>query len=312
METKNLFGGAIMELEHIREFLVLSELCNYNEAAERLYLSQSALFKHIKAMETEIGAPLFNRIGRRIVISNIGQLFIPYATETIKSYDLFMKRAEAKRTETSNLILIGTQYRVTDLVSDFRRKNDTYLLRTIEGGEVDELLYDLNCDLAFVCNLEDPDHKYTAIHYTTDQLAAILYPSHPLASRESIRLEELAHENFVAISAEKKAEDPALNLCVKSGFDPRIVLTARPGNEVARLVAQGIGIALLNKNVTLKTSQDNIVVVDVEPAVKYDVSLVYRNDIILAPGAKAFVDFIKELNKEKETTNYEENDHSRR
>lgn len=288
-----------MELEHVREFLVLSELCNYSEAADRLFLSQSALFKHIKSLEAEIGVPLFNRIGKRIVISDFGQMFIPYASETIKSYDLFMKEVEYKRSETSNLVLIGTQYRITDVVTDFRRSNDNYLLRTIEGGEVEQLLYDLDCELAFINNLEDPDGKYISVPFTTDCLGVVLYQSHPLASRESIRLDELRHENFVAISSQGSQQDPALDKCVEAGFNPRIVLTARPGNEVARLVAQGIGIALLNKNVTLSVSQDDIVVVDVEPRIEYHISLVYRKDVTLSPGAKAFVKYVRGLHNTK-------------
>ena len=285
-----------MELEHIREFLVLADVCNYGQAADKLFLSQSALFKHIKALETEIGAPLFNRIGKRIAISEYGQMFLPYATQTIEAFDLFMKEVEFKRSETSNIVLIGTQYRITDLVTSFRKENSNYLLRTIEGGEVDHLLYDLSCDLAFVRNLEDPEGKYVSIPYTTDNLGVVLYPDHPLAKKASIRLEELKHENFVAISSQGSNNvSPTRDLCAQAGFTPRVVLTARPGNEVARLVAQGLGVALLNKNVTLSVTQDDIVVVDLEPRIEYNISLVYRKDTTLSPGAKAFVKYVKGL-----------------
>lgn len=286
-----------MELEHMREFLVLSELCNYNEAAERLFLSQSALFKHIKSLETEIGSPLFNKIGKRIVISEYGQMFIPYAMEALKNHDMFMHEVEARRSETANLVLIGTQYRVTDLITDFRKTNDRYLLHTIEGGNVDDLLYRDNCELAFIRNLEDPEDKYVSIPFLQDSMAAVLYPSHPLANRDKLSLEELRRENFVSFST--GSEDPIVSLCTAAGYTPRIVLTARPGNEIARMVSQCIGISILNKKVITSILQDDVVLVDLDPPVVYDVSLVYRKDVTLSPAAKAFVKYIKDLNKKK-------------
>ena len=48
-----------MEVRYIREFVVLCECMNYSQAAEKLYISQSVLSKHIKALEKDIGAPLF-------------------------------------------------------------------------------------------------------------------------------------------------------------------------------------------------------------------------------------------------------------
>lgn len=282
-----------METEHIREFLVLAELCNYSEAADRLFLSQSALFKHIKSMEAEIGAPLFNKIGKRIVISEYGQMFLPHATQLLKYHDLFMKEVDMRRHESASLVLIGTQYRITELVTNFRRTTDNYLLRTLEGGEVEDFLWKDNCELAFIRNLEDPEGKYVSIPYTVDTLAAVLYPSHPLAKRETIRLEELRRENFVAIGN----QDPILSLCAAAGFTPRIVLTSRPGSEVARVVSQCIGVSLLNKKLIQSIVQDDVVLVDLDPPVEFHISLVYRKDVTLSPGAKAFVKYVKSLPK---------------
>lgn len=284
-----------MELEHMREFLVLSELCNYNEAAEQLFLSQSALFKHIKSLEAEIGSPLFNKIGKRIVISEYGQLFIPYAKESLKNHDMFMQEVESRRSEMANLVLIGTQYRITDLITAFRRTDDRYMLHIIEGGDVEDFLYKNNCELAFIRNLEDPEGKYVSVPYTQDRMAVVLYPSHPLASRDKIQLDELKRENFVSFS--RGSEDRIVSLCSDAGFKPRIVLTARPGNEIARMVSQCVGISILNKNVITSVLQDNVVLVDLDPPVLYDISLVYRKDVTLSPAAKAFVTYVTDLNK---------------
>lgn len=281
-----------METEFIREFLVLAEHCNYRVASEKLFISQTALFKHIKVLEHEIGSPLFKKAGKYIAISEAGQMFLPYASQILRSVDQYMKEADEYRMDKTSVVLIGTQYRITDLISLFLRQDDRYLVRCIEGGEPEDFLYREDCELAFVTNLEDPDGKYESIPYTTDSLAVIMSQDHPLAKRERIALSELRTEKFVTMPSPKIEDDLGIRLCQQAGFFPRIVMTAAPGSEVARLAGQGTGVALLNKNVVQNTVK-NAVAVDLDPPVEYTISLCWRRDVKLSDGARAFIEFIK-------------------
>lgn len=66
-----------MEIEYICEFVVLAETCNYMEAADRLFVSQSALSRHIKALEEDLQVQLFDRSTRKVSLSPFGSLFLP-------------------------------------------------------------------------------------------------------------------------------------------------------------------------------------------------------------------------------------------
>lgn len=68
-----------MELRQLRYFLKAMELSNFTEAAQQLYISQSTLSQQIKQLEDELGMPLFNRIGKRVTITEAGLLFAEYA-----------------------------------------------------------------------------------------------------------------------------------------------------------------------------------------------------------------------------------------
>jgi DNA-binding transcriptional LysR family regulator len=284
-----------MELEHIREFLILAETGNYCEAANRLFISQSALFKHIKTLEGEIGVPLFIRSGNRIVISEFGKMFLPYAANALKLIDQFIHDVEVKYSEKSNMVLIGTNYRITELIAEFRQNNDKYLIRIVESGDHVDALFKDGCEIAFARNLEDAEGKYVSIPYAKDYLGVALYPSHPLAGRNSININELRHENFIVLSPERVSNDRVSNdhvlkLCEDAGFHPRIVLNAKTGSEVASLVARGLGIAVLNKK---STPQNGIKIIDLEPLVEYNITLCYPKNTQLSAAAKAFIDFVK-------------------
>ena len=70
-----------MEIDYIREFVVLTETENFLEAAERLFISQSSLTRHIKSLEEDLGMQVFDRTTRKVTLNNFGKLFLPYAKE---------------------------------------------------------------------------------------------------------------------------------------------------------------------------------------------------------------------------------------
>lgn len=68
-----------MEIGYFREFVVLAETQNYWAASERLFIGQSSLSKHIKTLEKQLGAPLFDRTSRKVALTEFGRLMLPYA-----------------------------------------------------------------------------------------------------------------------------------------------------------------------------------------------------------------------------------------
>ena len=78
-----------MDINHVREFIVLAQTGNFMEAAEILFSTQSTLSKHIKNLETEMGVSLFERTTRKVVINKYGQLFLPIAKQIVELQDQY-------------------------------------------------------------------------------------------------------------------------------------------------------------------------------------------------------------------------------
>ena len=78
-----------MEINYLRELVVLAQMGNFLEAADALYIAQSTLSKHIKKIESELGVPLFDRTTRKVSISKYGQLFLPYAKQIAEIQDQY-------------------------------------------------------------------------------------------------------------------------------------------------------------------------------------------------------------------------------
>ena len=76
-----------MELNYLREFIALTETRNFAEAADRLFISQSSLSKHIQSLESEIGTPLLRRTTRKVDLNEQGEIFLTYAKRIVQAQD---------------------------------------------------------------------------------------------------------------------------------------------------------------------------------------------------------------------------------
>lgn len=72
-----------MELTQLRYFIRLAEVLNFTEASKQLFITQSTLSQSIRQTESELGTPLFERIGKKVYLTDAGQAFLPYARQSI-------------------------------------------------------------------------------------------------------------------------------------------------------------------------------------------------------------------------------------
>ena len=77
-----------MELRHLRYFVALAETLSFTRAAERVHVTQSTLSHQIRQLEEQIGQPLFDRIGKKVVTTEAGELFLAFAARALKEVDL--------------------------------------------------------------------------------------------------------------------------------------------------------------------------------------------------------------------------------
>ncbi|MGN1019722.1 MAG: LysR family transcriptional regulator [Aristaeellaceae bacterium] len=297
-----------MILDYICEFAVLAETCNYMEAADQLFISQSALSRHIKTLEEDLGVQLFTRTTRRVALSSFGSLFLPYAQRmsALRS-DYENAISMAKNAERGNIRLgtipVMAQYEITDVIVCFQKENPLISLDIVEG-DTNELIRELRSGqihMAFVREGEGEEDsgEFNKIHYDTDQLTAFLSRQHPFAERQFIRVEHLRNEPLMLLSKDTYMHTLCVQACRKAGFEPNIVLTSHRGRNMLELARKNMGIALLTKRPTLPMLTEDLVAVDIEPRIITNINLIYPKNQKLSPGAQRFVSTMLKIRMEK-------------
>jgi LysR family transcriptional regulator, transcription activator of glutamate synthase operon len=285
-----------MEIEYLKEFVVLAQIGNFMEAAEILYSSQSALSKHIKNMETELGVPLFDRTTRQVSISKFGQLLLPYArqiTELQDKYTAILKSSLETDHETLTLGSIYglAQYKITDVLVNFKKTHPQSTLNVLQASSKDltEMLRQRKCELAFIRDIDDVNNEFVKAPYVTDTIVAVLPITHPLAGQKTIPLRMLADENFVLAVPGTMPYKLSIKACEQSGFEPRVTYNDPELENHVDLVIKGMGVSLALKQLVLYHSNPNIAIVDISPSVSTQISLCYLKGVELSDAAKHFL-----------------------
>lgn len=289
-----------METEHLKEFLVMSRTLNYTTASEQLFISQSSLFKHIRSLESELGVDLFQRDGKAIVLTDYGKMFIQHADVILEELKNYSTEVDNHRESQANMLTIVDEYPNPELLFGFRKAYPHFSVKQ-QFMNTFENMNDTDCEL-FVLRgiLPELEEQFDYQKITTDSVVAILPPDHPFASRERIKIIDLKDENIIGFSLRGRFGESSgrietmhdvAGLCRGAGFEPKIIMTAFPGSEIARLVSEGGGVSLLLKNAIMRRIGDQVAYVDLDPDMSFPVCIYYRKDKPLSKVAQSFISF---------------------
>lgn len=197
-----------MQLSHLEEFVELAQCLNFSKAARKLNISQSALSKHVLALEKECGVELLARSSVQVRLTPEGSVLFEEALSIIDAHQHALQRiAEMRKAHPP--LSIGGLYLNTNIVRFINA-----IMRALKGnGEQLHLVYDNAGDRPF-CDLVasgevdvaftilDPDDPLPAgverLHLFDDPLVAIMGPDHPLAKKDLLSLKDLNRQKMLA------------------------------------------------------------------------------------------------------------------
>ncbi|MCC8066378.1 MAG: LysR family transcriptional regulator [Clostridiales bacterium] len=298
-----------MNIEYFREFTVLADCSNYLEAADRLFIGQSTLSKHIISMEKELGVPLFERTSRKVALSKYGKLLLPYANTIVQTQYGYSSALQNELESERGRVTVGTisataKYGITSLIASFKRKYPSSSIQMFEGDPDDlaSQLKERKCDVIFAHLPERnlADISFEKIHYLDDSLVCILPRSHPLSGKKELPLEQLRDETFIALAENATVHQLILDCCYRVGFSPKIAFLCHRVDSVLDLVTKGMGIAILAEYMTNRPEDGNFpenapfATANLLPHTTISVDLCYRKDDDLSPMARHFVDLVKD------------------
>jgi DNA-binding transcriptional LysR family regulator len=288
-----------VSLRQLRVFEAAASNRSFSKAAESLHLTQPGVSMHIKELETHAGLPLFERIGRKLYVTEAGQELLARTREilrALKDAEDTLNGLRGLRRGRINLAVVSTaKYFVPQLLARFGRDFPELEIRlTVNNrSSVIEQLVANDVDLA-IMGRSPQSLDTVAEPFAQNPHVIIAAPDHPLASRRDIPVETVARENFIV-----REPGSGTRLAMHQYFD-EFGLACNVGMEMAsnetikQAVMAGMGISFISRHtLDLELQTHRLVVLDVRgtPVIRlwHVAHLVKKR---LSPTAVAFKEFV--------------------
>ncbi len=297
-----------MEVRQLQIFQTLAEELSFTRTAEKVHTVQSNVTAQIKALEEELGIPLFDRLGRRVTLTDAGRNFLPFASQALAAMDQG-QRAVQTGAEPSGPLRIGAAeslltYRLPEVLRAFRRHfphvelifrpylNATLALE-LEAGKL---------DMAIFGDDPRPYSSIKSIRLRTERVLLLADVSHPLASQPAVKPADLAGENLLLTEAGCSYRGKLDRALALGNIRPANVTEFSSVEALKQCVTLGMGLGLLPAIVVARElRQNHLRALDwAGPSLDIVTYILWHKDKWISPAMVAFMDLVKDKLKDPE------------
>jgi LysR family cyn operon transcriptional activator len=289
-----------MELRHLRYFVALAEELSFTRAAEKMHVTQSTLSHQIKQIEDEIGQRLFDRIGKRVVITDAGETMLASATRALREVDDGLRAIQAPPDPIVGTLRIGATHTfnvklIPDCLAAFLDSHPSVsvvvrelfasdVVRQVESGELDlGITYD--------------PHRREALNFESlyvEEMVLAVAVDHAFAARKRLRLVELHRQRKILptqISSTRRIIDDALR---SVGAEPVIVAEMDSVAATIELVRQTQLGAIISRLAAPDAKDLRIVALE-SPTPMRTPGLLTRSDVTPNAALRSFIGILRRL-----------------
>jgi DNA-binding transcriptional LysR family regulator len=293
-----------MDFDQLEIFLEVARLSSFSRAAEKRYRTQPAISSQIRALEEEVGARLLDRSGGRVSLTASGKLFFKYAEETLEHRKTILTEiAETERVPRGEIVVGANEgtclHILPEVFAQFKRDYPgvSVSIKRADYARILESVLENVVDFGVV-SLPVTDNRLQAELIHRDELVVITPPSHPLASRKSLTVAEVAAFPLVVPKA-GHTRDALDTIFYDRKLKPTLAMELDSSELLKRFVAADVGIGFIARsNIEEDIRAKALAAIPMSDAqVRRDLALVFRKDKSLSRAAKAFMDIaIKQKN----------------
>ncbi|MFC9929573.1 LysR family transcriptional regulator [Streptomyces sp. NPDC127190] len=243
-----------VHVRDLRYFVTVAEELHFTRAAERLYVSQPALSKQIRALERQLGAELFRRDRHGVGLTAAGEALLPHAREVLAGWTAGAAAVEAAKAAQRSTLVVGmsTSPGRGGLLPAVRSRftaahpRVTVRLRQMSWDDPTAGLADGGADVAFVWLPLPEEERYDWTVVAEEPRLLALPATHPLAARTEIDFADLLDEPFLALPRSAGVlRDHWLALDARGGRPPRIGAEIAGAEETYEALLAGLGVCLV-------------------------------------------------------------------
>ncbi|MFD1179247.1 cidABC operon transcriptional activator CidR [Paenibacillus puldeungensis] len=287
-----------MDIRQMQYLIEVARLKSFTKAAEALYITQPTISKTIKGIEEELGVVLFDRFGKKIELTDAGQIIVGQAQQIVTSFQNLTAELDDLRNLKKGHIRIGLPPMVGSsffpkVIGQFHHRYPEITIQLIEDGakkvESDVASGALEVGVVVLPTVQE---GLSSFPFVEEKLNLVVHPTHPLAERKAAELWELAQDQFVLFREDFTLHDRIINECGKAGFQPHVIYESSQWDLISEMVAVGLGITLLPETICREIDDERVRIIPlVKPIIPWKLGIVWRDDRYLSFATREWIRF---------------------
>ena len=297
-----------MEFPQLEAFLEAASRGSFRRAAYALYLSQPSVSARIQTLEDEVGVALFHRTARGVRLTNMGQVFLPFAQRSMETLRRGREVLESVRQASAGILnmatarVIGT-YVLPETLQKFQHLYPETNLHIKVGGSLDvlQMVVDEEVQLGLARFMQHPD--VDALHLYDEEAVLVVHPDHPFAKTGVAAMFAVAQEPLILYDP----GDPGSSyfqfinrVCRDAGVTPKVEMNLDSVEAAKNMVQLGLGISFLPRSgVRQELESGTLTLIDVAevPPVLLPTYVLLRRGQQHGPVVVAFLNLLQETYK---------------
>ena len=291
-----------MDVRDLQVFLSVSKHLNYTRAGEEINLSQPSVSVRIHQLESELRVKLFEQLGKKVVLTDAGQLLVPYANRVIAAVDDAHHAIDELQGLERGSLRIGASttpgmYLVPQVVARFKRshpKIDIHL-RIKDTREVEDGVLNNEFDFGFVGG-HLAAAEVSAHAWLTDELLLVVSPDHRLRNKKTVRKQDLEGESFIVRESGSATRATIVTQLQQANFELETVIEMENPESIKKAVQSGLGIAFISKfAIATELRAKTLTAIRVRDlTINRELKIVHRKDKHLSRAAVAFIEMARD------------------
>ena len=297
-----------MEFPQLEAFLEAASRGSFRRAAYALYLSQPSVSARIQTLEGEVGVALFHRTARGVRLTNMGQVFLPFAQRSMETLRRGREVLESVRQASAGILnmatarVIGT-YVLPETLQKFQHLYPETNLHIKVGGSLDvlQMVVDEEVQLGLARFMQHPD--VDALHLYDEEAVLVVHPDHSFAKTGVAAMFAVAQEPLILYDP----GDPGSSyfqfinrVCRDAGVTPKVEMNLDSVEAAKNMVQLGLGISFLPRSgVRQELESGTLTLIDVAevPPVLLPTYVLLRRGQQHGPVVVAFLNLLQETYK---------------
>ncbi|MEK4664230.1 LysR family transcriptional regulator [Priestia sp. FSL H7-0729] len=279
----------------MENFITVCEELHFTRAAEKLGISQPTLSQQIRGLEDELGVPLFDRVGKKIVMTQAGTLFLEHCVQMIRHLQNTQDALAEFRNDQRGRLVIGVlpsdlDYRLTPLLVDFHARFPKVQLKVISSIYVVNQVLENEVDIGIEIT-SAPDDRLVRIPLCSEEYVLVVSENHHWAERSTIEIQELRDIQTVMFPEGFTGRELVDDYCRKYGFSLNTIMETSSATSIISLVKANIGGTLLPYPLILAMNEPTLRCIRITDDPPYrHFEIIHCSDRYLTQSAKAFIE----------------------